>query len=211
MRFQSLGDSGGPLLLAELRELAASARWDVSVLTESRIPAAVRAGLTAHHALPVNPGMTPPQLLARADEHLAALGYEEYYASTLVARPGGGSLTHADLSGASLAGCELRLAGAPPSAARLAASVIPAYYGRAHDLPDSFWEMGSLEYVYEPVIRLEHALDCLAEGTTVPALVERLFAAEVAADPIRARFLQVTVELLAVCLHEAGTLVVDRG
>jgi SAM-dependent methyltransferase len=207
LRFQSLGDGGGPLLLDELRALAPSARWDISVLTESRIPAAVRAGLTAHHALPVNPGFEPPQMLARADAHLAELGYGEYYASTLVARPGEGAVTWVDLSGPSLVGRTLRVAANAPAVASAAARAVPAYYGRAHDLPDSFWEMGSLEFVREPALRVAEILDCCAGGgASVPELVARVFADQVARDPIRARFLHVTVELLGACLLAEGVL-----
>jgi hypothetical protein len=249
MRFQSLGDASGPMLLSELRELAPRAGWDISVMTESRIPASVRAALTAHHALPVNPGIAPLQMLARADAHLAEMGYDEYYASTLVARPavggggagaagesgsavgvgsggamgagsaggagagsgrrlGGGSLTHTDLSGLSLVGRALRLARSVDTT-ELMGSAIPAYYGRAHNLPDSFFELGSLDFIHGPVLRLEQMLECLTQPATVPQLVERVFADEVALDPIRARFLQVTVELLGSCLLAAGAAVVD--
>jgi hypothetical protein len=210
MRFQSLGDEHGPLLLSELRELAPRARWDISVMTESRIPASVRAALTAHHALPVNPGIEPLRMLARADAHLADLGYHEYYASTLFARPASGAegaVIYTDLSGQSLVGRALRR-GRSGDAAQLRGSAIPAYYGRAHDLPDSFFELGSLAFIHEPAMRLEQILECLSEGpVTVPELVERVFADEVAEDPIRARFLQVTVELLASCLLRAGAAV----
>ncbi len=225
MRFQSLGDAHGPLLLAELRELAPRAGWDISVMTESRIPASVRAALTAHHALPVNPGIEPLAMLARADAHLVQMGYEEYYASTLVARPaaaggsrsgggggGGGaapdgyacgSLTHTDLSGPSLVGRMLRRT-RKASIPELMRSAIPAYYGRAHDLPDSFFELGSLAFIHEPVVRLDAMLECLAAPLSVPELVQAVFSEEVAHDPIRARFLQITVELLAGCLLAAG-------
>jgi hypothetical protein len=209
MRFQSLGDEQGPLLLAELRELASRARWDISVLTESRIPASVRAALTAHHALPVNPGIEPLRMLARADAHLAELGHHEYYASTLFARPAAGasgSVIYTDLSGLSLVGRTLRLAHSA-DIAELMGSAVPAYYGRAHDLPDSFFELGSLAYIHEPAMRLEQILECLVEPSSVPVLVERVFADEVAADPIRARFLQITIELLTSCLLEAGAVV----
>jgi hypothetical protein len=211
MRFQSLGDEQGPLLLSELRELAPRARWDISVMTESRIPAAVRAALTAHHALPVNPGIEPLQMLARADAHLADLGHHEYYASTLFARPAaraGGSVIYTDLSGLSLVGRTLRLAHSA-DIAQLMGSAVPAYYGRAHDLPDSFFELGSLAFIHEPALRLEQILECLASTATVPELIERVFADEVQRDPIRARFLQVTVELLASCLLEAGAVLAD--
>ena len=210
MRFQSLGDEQGPLLLSELRELAPRARWDISVMTESRIPASVRAALTAHHALPVNPGVEPLQMLARADAHLAELGHHEYYASTLFARPAAGatgSMIYTDLSGPSLVGRTLRLAHSA-DIAELMGSAVPAYYGRAHDLPDSFFELGSLAFIHEPAMRLEQILECLIEPTSVPELVERVFADEVASDPIRARFLQITIELLASCLLEVGAVVV---
>jgi hypothetical protein len=222
MRFQSLGDAHGPLLLTELRELAPRAGWDISVMTESRIPASVRAALTAHHALPVNPGIAPLEMLARADAHLAEMGYEEYYASTLVARPaaaggGGGAapdgyargaLTYTDLSGPSLVGRQLQRTPSV-SVARLTGSAIPAYYGRAHDLPDSFFELGSLDFIHEPVVRLEALLECLASPRSVPELVETVFADELAHDPIRTRFLQITVELLASCLLSAGAISVS--
>jgi hypothetical protein len=206
MRFQSLGDGQGPLLLAELHELAGRAGWDISVLTESRIPASVRAALTAHHALPVNAGIEPSAMLARADAHLAEMGHSEYYASTLFARPtrgARGSVIYTDLSGPSLVGRALHRTPAA-HVAELMGSAIPAYYGRAHDLPDSFFELGSLDYIHQPALRLEQVLECLREPLTVPELVERVFAQEVAIDPIRARFLQVTVELLGVCLVQAG-------
>ncbi len=210
MRFQSLGDERGPLLLEELRELAPRAGWDISVLTESRIPASVRAALTAHHALPVNPGIEPLAMLARADAHLAELGHHEYYASTLFARPASapaGSVIYTDLSAPSLVGRTLRLA-RTVNVRELMGSAIPAYYGRAHDLPDSFFELGSLEYIHEPAMRLEQILECLTQPASVPELVERVFADEVARDPIRARFLQITMELLASCLLEAGAATV---
>ncbi|HEY7830718.1 MAG TPA: hypothetical protein VIC06_09170 [Solirubrobacteraceae bacterium] len=211
MRFQSLGDEQGPLLLSELRELAPRARWDISVMTESRIPASVRAALTAHHALPVNPGIEPLQMLARADAHLAELGHHEYFASTLFARPAAnarsGSVIYTDLSGPSLVGRTLRLAHSA-DIAELMGSAVPAYYGRAHDLPDSFFELGSLAFIHEPAMRLEQILECLIEPTSVPELVERVFADELASDPIRARFLQITIELLASCLLEVGAVVV---
>jgi len=203
MRFQSLGDELGPLLLAELRELAPRVGWDVSVMTESRIPASVRAALTAHHALPVNPAIAPLEMLARADEHLAQMGLREYYASTLVARPGGGSVTHTNLSGPSLVGRTLALAPGG-DLAQIAAAAVPAYYGRAHDLPDSFWELGSQAFINEPPARLERVLECLATPTAVTECLEQVFADHIAEDPIRARFLYVTVELLALCLLEAG-------
>lgn len=208
MRFQSLGDAHGPLLLSELRELAPRVGWDISVMTESRIAALVRAALTAHHALPVNPGIAPLRMLARADEHLAELGYEEYYASTLVARPGEGSVTYTNLSGRSLVGRTLGLAPgvgraqAPAGAER----AVSAYYGRAHDLPDSFWELGSQAFIDEPVARLGELLDCLSAPTTVMELLERVFADRMALDPIGTRFMYVTVELLVACLLEQGTL-----
>jgi hypothetical protein len=211
MRFQSLGDERGPLLLEELRELAPRAGWDISVLTESRIPASVRAALTAHHALPVNPGIEPLAMLARADAHLAELGHHEYYASTLFARPASGpvgAVIYTDLSGLSLVGRRLRLARSV-AAADLTGSALPAYYGRAHDLPDSFFELGSLEFIHEPVMRLGQILECLTQATSVPELTERVFADEVARDPIRARFLQITVELLASCLLETGAATVS--
>jgi len=209
MRFQSLGDAHGPMLLSELRELAARARWDISVMTESRIPATVRAALTAHHALPVNPGIEPLEMLARADAHLAEMGHGEYYASTLVARPAAsrGSLTHTNLSNPSLVGRRLRLTRSV-AVAKLMGSAIPAYYGRAHDLPDSFFELGSLDFIHEPVLRLERLLECLSRPATVPELVECAFPEESALDPIRARFLQVTVELLASCLLAEGAVAV---
>jgi hypothetical protein len=83
-------------------------------------------------------------------------------------------------------------------------SAVPAYYGRAHDLPDSFFELGSLAFIHEPAMRLQQVLECLTRPATVPELVQRVFADEVARDPIRARFLQITVELLASCLVAAG-------
>jgi hypothetical protein len=211
MRFQSLGDGQGPLLLDELREPAARAGWDISVLTESRIPASVRAALTAHHALPVNKGIEAPEMLARADAHLAEMGHSEYYASTLIARPARGArggVIYTDLSGPSLVGRTLRRT-RDADAKQLLGSAIPAYYGRAHDLPDSFFELGSLDYIHQPALHLEQVLECLAESLTMPELVERVFAQEVARDPIRARFLQVTVELLGVCLLQAGAASVD--
>ncbi len=204
MRFQSLGDAHGPLLLAELCELAPRVGWDISVMTESRIAALVRAALTAHHALPVNPEIAPLEMLARADAHLAELGYEEYYASTLVARPGEGSVTYTNLSGLSLVGRTLCPAPGVGRAEAVAGAerAVSAYYGRAHDLPDSFWELGSQAFIDEPVARLEELLDCLSAPTTVMELLERVFADRIALDPIGARFMYVTLELLVACLLE---------
>jgi hypothetical protein len=204
MRFQSLGNERGPLLLDELRELAPGARWDISVMTESRIPAEVRAALTAHHALPVNPGADPHEMLARTDEHLLDTGYGEYYASTLVARPGSGVVTYNNLSSPSLMHRQFRLAGEHKLGKGIEAAIVPAYYGRAHDLPDSFWELGSLAYISEPVVRLPSILDRLRMPTTLADLVEWVFADEVAREPIRARFLLVTMELMLGCLIEQG-------
>ncbi len=204
MRFQSLGDERGPLLLDELRALAPRARWDISVMTESRIPAEVRAALTAHHALPVNPGADPHELLGRTDAHLAGTGYGEYYASTLVARPGGGSVTYNNLSSPSLMHRPFGLIGEHELGRDFPTTIVPAYYGRAHDLPDSFWELGSLAYIYEPVVRLSSILDRLRMPTTLVDLVEWVFADEVAREPIRARFLLVTMELMLGCLIEQG-------
>jgi hypothetical protein len=202
MRFQSLGDERGPLLLDELRELAPRAHWDISVMTESRIPAEVRAALTAHHALPVNPDADAHEMLAHTDRHLADSGYGEYYASTLVARPGSGTVTYNNLSGPSLMHDQFQLAGQHRLARDLDTTVVPAYYGRAHDLPDSFWELGSLAYIYEPVVRLASILDRLQTPVTLTGLVEWVFADEVASEPIRARFLLVTMELMLGCLIE---------
>jgi hypothetical protein len=202
MRFQSLGDEQGPLLLDELRELAPGAHWDISVMTESRIPAEVRAALTAHHALPVNPGADPHEMLAHADEHLYDTGYGEYYASTLVARPGRGSVTYNNLSSPSLMHRQFQLVGERKPGEGIETAIVPAYYGRAHDLPDSFWELGSLAYIYEPVVRLPSILDRLRMPTTLADLVEWVFADEVAREPIRARFLLVTMELMLGCLIE---------
>jgi hypothetical protein len=202
MRFQSMGDDQGPLLLSELRELAPRARWDISVMTESRIPAEVRAALTAHHALPVNPEVDPHELLERADEHLAGTGYGEYYASTLVARPGSGSVTYNNLSSPSLMHSRFQLTASTSLVKDIAMTIVPAYYGRAHDLPDSFWELGSLAYIYEPVVRISSILDRLRTPVTLVDLVEWVFAEEVARDRIRARFLLVTMELMLGCLLE---------
>ncbi len=202
MRFQSLGDKRGPLLLAELEQIAPRAGWDISVMTESRIPAEVRAALTAHHALPVNPGADAHELLARTDRHLAESGYGEYYASTLVARPGTGAVLYNNLSSPSLMHRRFQLAGEHRLGGGIETTVVPAYYGHAHDLPDSFWELGSLAYIYEPVVRLSAILDRLRMPTTLSDLVEWVFADEVAREPIRSRFLLLTMELMLGCLIE---------
>lgn len=202
MRFQSLGDERGPLLLEELAELAPRARWDISVMTESRLPAEVRAALTAHHALPVNPGADPHELLARADGHLAGTGYREYYASTLVARPGNGRVIYNNLSSPSLMHREFQLSAPHKLGKVLDTTVVPSYYGRAHDLPDSYWELGSMAYIYEPVVRLSAILDRLRLPTTLAGLLDWVFADEVARDPIRSRFLLITMELMLGCLIE---------
>jgi hypothetical protein len=191
--------------LDELAEIAARAGWDISVHTESRIPVEVRAGLTAFHALPVNPGMEPVEMLARTDAHLRGTGYREYYASTLFARPGGGSVVWNNLSAPSLVHHPLRVRTDAPTL-DTARTIVPNFYGRAHDLPDSFWELGSLAYIYEPAVRLPEIVDALAKPLTGTELLGLVFADEVAADPIRARFLYVTLELLLGCLLDAGVV-----
>jgi hypothetical protein len=212
MRFQSLGDERGPLFLPELNEIADRAGWDISVRTESRIPADVRASLTAYHACKTNPDADIRALLARADSHYAELGYREYYASTLVARPGAGGLSYTNLSHPSLLDRELQIARAGGGKiVERSGQIASLYYGCAHDLPDSFWEMGSLDMVEEPILRVSSILDCLASTATVQDVVGQVFDDYVSRDPVRSRYLLVTVELLMNCLLESGLVVPRPG
>jgi SAM-dependent methyltransferase len=89
MRFQSIGDDREPRVLRELREFAGKHRCDVDVVADSRIPIELRSAQTTYNAAPLNPDLTPHEILAAVDDHMRHLGASAYYSSSLVARTGG--------------------------------------------------------------------------------------------------------------------------
>ncbi|MFI7099190.1 methyltransferase domain-containing protein [Streptomyces sp. NPDC050161] len=206
MRFQSLGDASGPMLLREIGEFAKAAGHDVSVVADGRTVPEVRAALTALHAQRHNPALSPDAVLAAVDAHLNRYEQPVYFACSLVSRSGGtGQVTFTDLSGGVGMDAGLTAAQAPAGAVRTAERL---YRGRAADLPDGFWELGGTSDVAAPLTRLPELVsaigDAPSDGVTGRALAETVFAECFAADATRARALYVTTELMLNCLADAG-------
>ncbi|MEU7999188.1 hypothetical protein AB0B83_28255 [Micromonospora sp. NPDC049060] len=91
----------------------------------------------------------------------------------------------------------------PPSPTGTAAAlhdardqVVAGYWHGSRDLPDGFWELATETDVRAPVSRLAEFAAALADGVTARDATEQVFADLVAADPLRARSLLVTTELL---------------
>ncbi|MCD9194729.1 50S ribosomal protein L11 methyltransferase [Streptomyces albireticuli] len=206
-RFQSLGDASGPLLLPDIEAFAKEAGHDVTVVADGRTVPEVRAALTALHALRHNPGLTAGDVLAAVDAHMRRFEQPHYFACGMISRSGGtGVVTFTDLSGALTLDDTLTAARDAPDDASGAA--LQLYRGRALDLPDGFWELGTADDVAAPERRLPALLGTLAEagadGVTGRDLAAEVFADRFTADPIRARALFVTTELMAGCLADAG-------
>lgn len=205
MRFQSLGDASGPLLLRDLREAAARNNWDITVVTDSRVPAEVRSAHTTYYARKYNPSVTVDQLLATVDSHMAELGMSSYFASTLVARTGGsGRVEVIDLSVKDLLDTKVVLHGQLDSMVMRRSDIISHYYGRAHGLPDGFWELGDLDDLGIVVARFGELVEALTQPTTVRELVRTVFGDRLSADVLRGRWLYVTVELFVDAMADLG-------
>ncbi|MCB5906289.1 methyltransferase domain-containing protein [Streptomyces pinistramenti] len=206
MRFQSLGDSSGPMLLREIGEFAKATGHDVSVVADGRTVPEVRAALTALHAQRHNPALSPDAVLAVIDAHQSRFEQPSYFACSLVSRSGGtGRVTFTDLSGGVGMDAGLAAGRAPAGAAGTAEQL---YRGRAADLPDGFWELGGPPDVAAPLTALPELVraigDAPRDGITGRALTETVFADRFAADATRARALYVTTELMLNCLADAG-------
>ncbi len=202
-RFQSLGDAAGPLLMPDIARFAKATGHDVSVVADGRVPPGVRAALTALHAHRHNPHLSRAAVLREVDAHMAGFGQPYYFACGLTSRSGGtGTVTFTDLSDGPLPDEPVTAAGRPPAGAEQTA--VRRYRERSHDLPDGFWELGGAAEVAAPPERLTALLGALEEGASCRELAESVFADRFAADPLRARALYVTTELMAQCLVDAG-------
>lgn len=212
MRFQSLGDASGPLLLRDLREAAVRNGWEVWVVTDSRVPAEVRSAHTTYYAHKRNPEMSTGDLLATVDAHMAKLGMSSYFASTLVARTRGeGNVHFVDLSFRDLLRTKVVLKGELKACAERRIEVVSHFYGRAHGLPDGFWELGDLDDLGVVVEKFDELVAALAGSTTVRDLVHSVFNDRLAADKLRVRWLYVTVELLVNTMAELGLVDVSSA
>ncbi|MEU4565164.1 hypothetical protein [Micromonospora sp. NPDC023956] len=207
MRFQCLGHEGGPLLLDDLRGFAARTGYDVVVVADGRVPYEVRAALTATLATGLNPDRSPAELLDLSLAHLRGYHRPSYLACGLVARSGGtGQVEFVDLSAPPVLDVPLTPTG--PAAGLHAAreQVVAGYWYGSRDLPDGFWELADETHVEAPVARVAGLIEALADGVTVRDAAEQVFADLFAVDPLRARSLLVTTELLAHQLLAAGLL-----
>jgi SAM-dependent methyltransferase len=210
MRFQSLGNASGPLLLKDIQRFAEQTSFDVDVVADGKLPAMVRSALTVHHATRASGQASSENVLAAADQHADELSLPLYFSCSLVGRSGGsGVVSYSDLSGPALWDAELRLAGRPADPAALA-PLEDLYRCRSHDLPDGFWELGSSSAVAAPLSRLAAIQDRLIRPATVRQLAEDVFPDYFDRDPLRARSLYVTTEVMAGCLHDGGVLAVAR-
>jgi methyltransferase family protein len=198
MRLASLGDERGPLLLLDdLRGFAAATGYDVVVVADGRVPYELRAALTAKLAGRHNPDRDPVELLDVASAHLRGYGLPLHLACGLVARSGGtGRVDVVNLAAPLL--LDRPVAPSRPVADVLAARdrIAAGYWRASRDLPDGFWELGTEREVLAPLERMQAVVRALADGATVRVSAERVFADMFAADPVRARSLLLTVELL---------------
>ncbi|MBB5122266.1 methyltransferase domain-containing protein [Streptomyces eurocidicus] len=206
-RFQSLGDASGPLLLPDIEAFAKEAGHDVTVVADGRTVPEVRAALTALLALRHNPELSADEVLATVDAHMRRFGQPHYFACGMVSRSGGtGVVTFTDLSGPLTLDDTLTAGRGAPAGATAAA--LRLYRGRALDLPDGFWELGTAEDVAAPERRLPALLGAVADagpaGITGRDLAAAVFADRFEADPLRSRALLVTTELMAGCLTDEG-------
>ncbi|WP_062215816.1 50S ribosomal protein L11 methyltransferase [Streptomyces sp. NBRC 109706] len=204
MRFQSLGTAAGPLLLAELRDFAARGRLDIEVCADSRVRVAVRNGLTAHYAGPLNPGRSQAELLKTCDDHAAALGMDYYYSATLAAHPGEGTVRFTDTSAPDRLASRHRPGPLPVGQA--GDRVTRGYLGKLGDLPDGFWEAGTPEAVELPLTRMSEFAAALADHADGLAAVGEVFADHLAEHPAGGRAVYTTANLLAGALTDAGVL-----
>ncbi|MFI1968725.1 hypothetical protein BLA24_11835 [Streptomyces cinnamoneus] len=206
-RFQSLGDASGPLLLPDIEAFAKEAGHDVTVVADGRTVPEVRAALTALHARRHNPELTSAQVLDIVDDHMRRFEQPHYFACGMISRSGGtGEVTFTDLSAPLTLDDTLTAVGGAPDDAAPAA--VRLYRGRALDLPDGFWELGTADDVAVTEQRLPALLAALRgagpAGATGRDLAAEVFADRFGADPLRSRALLVTTELMAGCLADEG-------
>ncbi|MEV6600449.1 50S ribosomal protein L11 methyltransferase [Actinoplanes sp. NPDC051346] len=205
MRFQSLGDENDLLLLPDLRRFATQTGFDVTVTVDGRVPYEVRAALTALLAEARNPDRDRAQLLQATTAHLRSFGLSSFLACGLVARSGGtGEVNVVHLRPASVLDRHLVPARRLPDVLAARNEIGADYWRAARDLPDGFGELGDVQHVRAPIDRIDEFVGALADGFTVRAAADRVFADLVAVDPLRSRALLVTAELLAEQLLHAG-------
>jgi hypothetical protein len=210
MRFQSLGNGSGPLLLKDIQRFAERTGFDVHVVADGKLPAMVRSALTAHHATRASGQASSENALAAADRHADELNLPLYFSCSLAGRSSGsGVVSYSDLSGPALWDTELQLAGRAADPAALA-PLEDLYRCRSHDLPDGFWELGSSFAVAAPLSRLAAIQGRLIRPATVRQLAEDVFPDYFGRDALRARALYVTTEVMAGCLYDSGLLAVER-
>ncbi|MER5352297.1 methyltransferase domain-containing protein [Kitasatospora sp. NPDC002551] len=208
-RFQSLGDASGPLLLPEIEAFAKEAGHDVSVVADGRTVPEVRAALTALHAQRHNPELRPAEVLETVDAHMRRFEQPHYFACGMVSRSGGtGRVTFTDLSGTLSLGDVLTAV--PGARGEAVDAAVRLYRGRALDLPDGFWEIGTGDDVAVTEQRLPALLAAVADagpaGLTGRDLARGVFADRFEADPLRSRALLVTTELMTGCLADKGLM-----
>lgn len=208
MRFQSRGTAAGPAFLDDVRKFASRTGYDVSVVADGRMPAEVRAALTALHARSHNPATGTERLLSSVLGHVREIGGSEYFSCSLVGRSGGsGEVVFTDLTGAPLLDSEITLTAPLNEVLADLERFRFAYMDRCRDLPDGFWELGGPEQVHAPARDLGGLLRALDEGhRTTRALVRERFASHFDRDLLGAHALHVTAEVAVRFLVDAGVV-----
>lgn len=204
MRLQSPGDDAGPFALHDLQELAIARRLDISVVTDSRINAAVRDSLTTKYAAQSNPLIPEAEIEQAVRAHSKRLGMTHYYSSSVTARPGDGRLRHLDLAIPDRLNTTIRvhLRDSPD----LVRQAVGSYYSRLARLPMGFWELGRRSHVEAPAARIQQLLTLFNEGQTSAQAIQHVFADEFAANPTVALALYSTTGLLIETMLETAQL-----
>ncbi|MGH3165134.1 MAG: methyltransferase domain-containing protein [Trebonia sp.] len=206
MRFQCLGDRSGPMLMRELAEHARANAWDIEVVSDSRVAAEVRSALTAYYAGPLNPELSGADILRLADDHARELGATCFYSSTLIARPGAGSVRFVDLARPQWLDTPVTTPRDATGLKGMTGTVEHRYYSRLGTLPEGYWEMGTEHFITVMVERWPALLDRWASGgVTLRQVLDEEFADEFARDPLAARSLYTTGSLLLDVLGRPGT------
>ncbi|WP_461143000.1 class I SAM-dependent methyltransferase [Salinifilum aidingensis] len=205
MRFQSLGDDSGLLLLSDIREFAEATGYDVTVVSESAVPVEVRSALTARNAISHNSGMCADELIDVMDKHASGLGMPHYFASNLVARSGGtGKVSFVDLTGWQTKAVTGRIFPRENSPMLDEELIRARYYAKIQDLPDGFWENADEGTVTAPLARLGDVLKAVDECSDLLSVTNWIFPREMATEPARARFLLVPTAALLATLADLG-------
>jgi methylase of polypeptide subunit release factors len=194
MRFQSLGTDAECFLLADIRSWASEHGFDAVVTYTSRAPVEVRNGLTATYAVPLNPGIDAKEILQVLDAHAAALGATQYYSATLSAQPGAGRVDVIDAAPTPPLDVRFQVDGAAQAVLRR--MIDYRFLPELSQLPEGFWELGSIDDIEQVVTSAPALLDLLADGSTAREAIRDLFGGRVHEHPAARSRLSAATALL---------------